>query len=546
MYLSAGKVNEQNSSGSRNSVAKQAFPQVLDCSVRDGGYLNNWDFPIGLVQDHVSLLNNLGVDKIEIGLRRSAGAQPRFAGLFSYSPPHVVNYLKQFSPHSRLGVMVNSSEYGSVKELESAFKTDAAHEDLSFIRIATRIDGAVRAGLMAEALLEMGFEVYVNLMQVSTLSKDEMSSVLTGVIPQEVAAIYLADSFGSLVPAQVQELSKWARELTPTPVGFHFHDNLGLAFANSLAALSAGASFVDGTVLGIGRGAGNTKLESLLLTLGGGDSASAIAETVSRWKSWQESEPNLTPFGESVDYGLAALGNVHPSYVQLMIESEDYSAQERIKVIEELSKSTATVFEEPRLEVGSDWFSPLPSKTDSRFELFRGQKLLLLGGGQSIDRYKDELLNLIERDKPLVIQVGQNKWLHSPHYEVHSHPLTILSRPELLETGHTKIGPFEQIRNFANLEFIPENEINVELLLSSEKFGFDGNTVSTPSTRSSIFALALLSGLGLNDISLAGFDGYPNGDSRNEVFSECLRELSRSCPVASLTPTLFDLNSVGF
>lgn len=535
-----------NPSGLGKTKSDHGFPQILDCSVRDGGYLNNWDFPIGLVEGHVSLLNGLMIDRIEIGLRRRALAQPQFSGIFSYSPPNIVNHLKQFSPYSRLGVMVNGSDYENVGELVSVFEPDAENKDLSFVRIATRIEGAPKAGLMAEALLEMGFEIYVNLMQVSTLSKDEILPVLTGLIPEKVAAIYFADSFGSLMPTQVGELSKWAKASTTTPIGFHFHDNLGLAFANALAALDAGSSVVDGTVLGIGRGAGNTKLESLLLTLGGKESASKIAETVSLWKSWQNSNPDLTPFGESVEYGLAALGNVHPSYVQLMIEKEDYSDRERIKVIEELSKSSATVFEEPRLEVGSDWFSPLESTADHRFEFFKEQKLLLLGGGQSIDRYKEELRILIERDKPLVLQVGQNKWLNTPHYQVHSHPLTILSRPELLETNYTKIGPFDQMRKFMNIKGYPENEINVELRISTDVFGFDGKTVTAPSTRSSIFALALLSGLDLSGITMAGFDGYPNGDPRNQEFSACLSKLSGFYSVVSLTPTLFDVDSLGF
>lgn len=104
-------------------------------------------------------------------------------------------------------------------------------------------------------------QVYLNLMKTSDTPAGELPGLLRDV-PAELAGVYVVDSYGTMLPADVERYVRVVAD-TGRVVGFHGHDNLGMANANSLAAAHAGAALVDATLNGIGRGAGNAGLESL-------------------------------------------------------------------------------------------------------------------------------------------------------------------------------------------------------------------------------------------------------------------------------------------
>lgn len=520
---------------------------ILDCSLRDGGYLNNWAFPLGLAQNHLALLGALGITMAEIGFRSPSNRSSEFRGQFGHSSPALLRDLKGHAPNVQLGVMVNESDFAGPSELAERFEGDFADGALSFLRVATHPTGFRRALTLAEPLIDLGLPTFVNLMQIDRVSREDLAATVGKVSAVALSGLYIADSLGALRPPDVAAIVELLTSHTDMPIGVHFHDNFGLAFANSLAAIDAGASLVDGTALGIGRGAGNTSLEFLLLDHCTTPPVQKIASLVELWKGWMEDSDDVTRWGPSLDYALAARSNVHPTFVQKMLEKETYSAVERATVIEELGKKSASHFSEDALEIDSDWFTSPGTTSPEISDLFKAKNLLLVGSGPSIERHMPEIRRTADALELTVCIIGPGMPEIGADYRIISHPTSILSRPEALQSGATNVGPFSQLASRIPTNLSGLGYLSIDLALSTTDFGFKGDRVCAGSARSSIVALALLAGLTPASIFVAGFDGFPSGDRRNHEFAEALRRLQESGKVLfSLTPTAFEIEFYGF
>jgi 4-hydroxy 2-oxovalerate aldolase len=135
------------------------------------------------------------------------------------------------------------------------------------IRVATYIHQIPAAVDMIKAIHDKGYETTINLMAVSVVPEDELDEALELLSRTEVEVIYLVDSYGSLYSEEIHALSrKYLRyaEAAGKKVGIHTHNNQQLAYANTIEALILGASYLDATLGGLGRGAGNCSLELLL------------------------------------------------------------------------------------------------------------------------------------------------------------------------------------------------------------------------------------------------------------------------------------------
>lgn len=521
--------------------------RILDCSLRDGGYQNNWAFPLALAQAHLALLDALGITMAEIGFRSPSNRSSEFRGQFGHSGPALLRNLKAHAPNVQLGVMVNESEFAGPSELAERFKGDLADGALSFVRVATQPTGFRRALELAEPLIDLGLPTFVNLMQIDRVSKEDLVATVGKVSTLALSGIYIADSLGALRPPDAAAIVELLTSLTDVPIGVHFHDNFGLAFANSIAAIGAGVSLVDGTALGIGRGAGNTSLEFLLLDHHTTPPVQEIASLVELWKGYIQDSDDVTRWGPSLEYALAARSKVHPTFVQKMLERETYSAIERVTVIEELGRKSASRFSENALEMDGDWFTSPGTTSPEIRELFKAKNLLLVGSGPSVEQYMPEIRRTADELDLTVWIIGPGMPEIEAAYRIISHPASILSRPEALQSGATNVGPFSQLASKIPTNLSGLGYLSIDLALSTTDFGFNGDRVSAGSARSSIVALALLAGLSPDSIFVAGFDGFPSGDRRNHEFSEALRRLQESGKVLfSLTPTAFEIEFYGF
>ncbi|MCK5644512.1 MAG: aldolase catalytic domain-containing protein [Gammaproteobacteria bacterium] len=236
--------------------------KVLDCTIRDGGLINNHQFDLKFVQTVYKAIAASGIDYMEIGYKNSKE-------LFSsseYGPwkfcedDDIRKVIDGVESNTKLSVMVDIGRVNidNVKP--------ACESPVDMIRVASYVKDIDKAISMVNHFDEKGYETTINIMAISKDQGPELDQALHQIEEESKAqAIYIVDSFGSLYQETVETLVKRFKAILKTrEVGFHGHNNQQLAFGNTIESIIHGANYLDATVYGIGRAAGNCTLELLL------------------------------------------------------------------------------------------------------------------------------------------------------------------------------------------------------------------------------------------------------------------------------------------
>ena len=324
---------------------------LLDCTLRDGGFQTNWKFSDDLLGNLIPACAAAHADIVEIGYAPAGEAGPESPLL------QAVKVLKSgILPNSpRFAVMVDVKNYiGKTNRLfaETIASLATLPVPISCVRLALTAHADERMIDMtldfARQIQAANWEVCINLMQIDNLPHDGRRILIDALKSSGPnAVIYLADSFGTMRPGDVERSIEYFRQNLPNPIGFHAHNNLGLATVNAYAAMRAGASWIDGTFDGIGRGAGNAATELLMHFTG----HTCDIETVSDFVA-----DHVNPlrkhlrWGPSPIYAACADGGVHPSYGQRLEADTSLDQAERLTIIAELARESATNFDATRLQ----------------------------------------------------------------------------------------------------------------------------------------------------------------------------------------------------
>lgn len=238
--------------------------KVLDCTMRDGGLVNNFAFSDEFVRDLYEANIKAGVDYMEFGYKASKDLfdQKNF-GKWKFCDEKDMRAIVGDNKSSlKISVMADVGRCDYKKDILP--KKDSV---VDLVRVATYIHQIPAAVEMIEHLKKKGYEVTVNIMAVSKVNSDDLDAALQLLVKSSVDVIYLVDSFGSFYPEQITKLSQKyveAADAAGKTVGIHAHNNQQLAFANTIEACRMGICLLDATVSGMGRGAGNCFLEALL------------------------------------------------------------------------------------------------------------------------------------------------------------------------------------------------------------------------------------------------------------------------------------------
>lgn len=238
--------------------------KVLDCTVRDGGLINNHQFDEEFVRAVYETDVEAGLDYMEIGYKGSKDIYPPDEyGPWKHCDEEYVRRIVGENPTSmKICVMADAER--------SDYETDILPKSESVIdtvRVATYIHQLPVALDMVHDAHEKGYEVCLQLMAVSVINEHDLEEGLRIFAESPASAVYLVDSFGALYSEQIRDLTLTymeALEGTGKEVGIHAHNNQQLAYANTIEALILGASRLDATINGMGRGAGNCPLELLI------------------------------------------------------------------------------------------------------------------------------------------------------------------------------------------------------------------------------------------------------------------------------------------
>ncbi|MEV4611545.1 hypothetical protein AB0K43_02935 [Kitasatospora sp. NPDC049258] len=240
---------------------RSATVEILDCTLRDGSYAVDFTFTEGTIRNVLTGLEGSGVRFVELGHGMGLNAAGRA------SRPSLVSDARCFEIASET---LSSASWGmfcipGIAELDHLRAAVAA--GMQFVRIGVDITAVAPAEDFVALARDLGITTFANLMKTNVLDAGGVTRAVRQCAEYGADAVYLVDSVGGYLPADVSELFDQVGRSTTVPLGFHGHDNLSLANANSLAAARGGARFVDTTLDGIGRGAGNTVTETFAATL---------------------------------------------------------------------------------------------------------------------------------------------------------------------------------------------------------------------------------------------------------------------------------------
>ena len=235
--------------------------KVVDCTIRDGGLVNNFYFDDEFVRNLYTANVAAGVEYMEFGYKASKEIfDVKEFGKWKFCDEQDIrDIVGDNNTDLKISVMADVGR--------TDYKKDIIPKTDSVIRIATYINTIPAAIEMIHYCAEMGYETTINIMAVSTAAESELDLALDLLAQSEVGTIYLVDSYGSLYPEQIRRLAdKYLKvaEKYGKKVGIHAHNNQQLAFANTIEACTVGVSYLDATMSGMGRGAGNCNMELLL------------------------------------------------------------------------------------------------------------------------------------------------------------------------------------------------------------------------------------------------------------------------------------------
>ncbi len=256
--------NKRDESPMTQWVSYRPEIKVLDCTIRDGGLMNDHLFDDEIVKAVYSTCVDAGIDYMEVGYINSKR-------IFSPAEHGAWKFCTEDDIRRIVGDNDTSLKLSAMADAE---KSDY-HEDilpfgqsvLDTIRVATYIHQIPLALDMIKDANDKGYETTVNIMAVSAVSERELDKALELLANSEVGTIVIVDSFGALYSEQIHLLvEKYIKYAEPNgkEVGIHTHNNQQLAFANTIEAVIKGANRLDASMAGLGRGAGNCPIELLV------------------------------------------------------------------------------------------------------------------------------------------------------------------------------------------------------------------------------------------------------------------------------------------
>ena len=497
--------------------------KILDCTLRDGGYYTKWDFSASVVDSYIKAMNILPIDYIEIGYRNNSSIE--YLGKFGYTPVSVLKDLREKCT-KKLAIMLN--EKGTLpSDLDRLLKPIQGLVDM--VRIAIDPKNIDRAIVLARAVKSLGFEVGFNVMYMSRWSEIE------GFLPKlreinGVADLFcMVDSFGGITPKEVKDLLTEVRKYTDVPIGFHGHNNLQLGLINTLTAIENGIDYVDATITGMGRGAGNLKMELLLTYLnkhqGLDVDFNVLGDVITAFTPLKDKYG----WGTNLPYMLSGANNIPQKDVMEWVTNRVYSFNSIVRALDNRKNHT---------------------EDNARFPLFEISKkydrVVVVGGGDNTIEHKDAIEAFV-LSRPGTAMV----FATARHAQVYI-GLNVAKYYCLVGNEGHRLAQNVGVANFVGTCILPPypRTMGTEVPEFATNSTFELKSVDfIDQYKDSVTTIALQLAMNLTDkeIYLVGYDGYPGSilsekevalTNENKAIFEAF-VTDRGYALKALTPSIY-------
>lgn len=502
--------------------------KILDCTLRDGGYYTNWDFSSDTVNAYIQAMNVLPIDYIEIGYRNKPAKE--YIGKFGYCPVSVIKRIRQ-NCTKKLALMLNEKNT-LPEDLNNLLTPIKGLVDM--IRIAIDPKNFDRAVILAKTVKSMDFEVGFNVMYMSKW-QTEYPDLLTklNVLDSFADIFCMVDSFGGVTPEDVVNITNLVRKHTKCPIGFHGHNNLQLGLINTITAMKLGVDYVDATILGMGRGAGNLNMELLLTYLNAHEGLkvdfNVLGDVITAFSSLMEQYR----WGTNLPYMLAGANRISQKEVMDWVTNRVYSFNSIVRALDNRKNNTIDNAQFPKLSV--------KEKYDCVF---------VIGGGNCAIEHKDaitEYINIKATNGDRIAVVFATARNAKDYLNIKASVYYILVGNEGRRLT-VNVGP----QNFKGVCVLPPypRTMGTEVPTYAENSTVELSSVDfTDQYKDSVTAIALQLALDLTDgdIFVIGYDGYPGNvlsekevalTNENKIIFQAFKEITGKS-LKSLTPSLY-------
>jgi 4-hydroxy 2-oxovalerate aldolase len=498
--------------------------QILDCTIRDGGYYTNWDFNSDLIKTYFTSLNKLPIDWIEIGYRSKP--QNEYLGQYFYCPDYVLEEARK-SYNGKIAVMLNEKD---VKKEDLIELIGSAVGNVDMIRLAIDPQNLLRAIDLATQIKKMGFLVGFNLMYMTKWQS--ISQFYDNLSEVNLVAdyFYMVDSFGGIYPEDLIEIITKIKTILTIPIGFHGHNNLETALVNSITAINSGAEMVDCTITGMGRGAGNLKTELFLTALNAKNlfeiDFNALSDVTHEFEKLQEEYK----WGTNLPYMVSGANSLPQKDVMDWVGKRFYSYNSIIRALNNQKNKV---------------------QDNSKYEAFKSEvsfgKALIIGGGKSIQEHIHAISEFVKSnpDIPLIHASAKNaeffKGISNTQYfclvGIEGNRLENILNEIIPFKGNCLLPAFPRKMG----TYVPPSVEEITMELDTIEF--------SPILKDAHTSLALQAAIQLNasKLFIIGYDGYAQSSlsSRNhELFNEneylfASFKVFTGFELESLTPTMY-------
>ncbi|MCM1139752.1 MAG: aldolase catalytic domain-containing protein [Muribaculum sp.] len=470
--------------------------QILDCTLRDGGYINDFRFGKRGISKIISQLTNAGIDIIETGFLEDGNYDP------DCSVYNTVEQIRELLPIDHKNSMyVAMACYGEY-DLEQLSEFDGTSID--GIRVTFHYNEIDEALEYCRHIQLKGYKVFVQPVGTSSYSDAQLLDLIGKVNEMNPYAFYLVDTLGLMHKDEVLRFFYLINHNLRAEInmGFHSHNNLQLSFSNcqALTVVETDRKIsLDSSVYGMGRGAGNLNTELIASYLNEHCCADydieAILEVVDEFivKIKQQFE-----WGYSVPYYLAAINGCHPNYASYLSEKNTLNVKSISAILHMIEPEKRSLFSKKLAEEKYLEFQANEIDDTAEISLLKSviedRSILLIAPGKSLDIYKQEITGSAKKNDGVVIAVGFVPDFIECDY-------IFLSNRKRYLTSFNPTNKHINLIHTSNIEVDEDDKIKVNYssLLNSDDFVRDN---------SSLMLLNLLAKLSPRKVLIAGMDGY--------------------------------------
>ena len=510
-----------------NNLPLSTF-KILDCTIRDGGYVNNWEFDKKLVREVYRALSKSGVEYVEIGFR---GTEKYFDrnkfGLWRFTPEEHIREATDNIVGAKLALM---ADYGKI---ESEDFCEAKESVVDLVRIAVHKNNLKGAISLLEQIKEKGYDVSLNVMGYANYSENERKGLIGMLKNTELDYVCIADSYGSLIPDQIMPLFEPLLNIPDIKVGFHPHNSLQMAFANALEAIRCGVHIIDSTIYGMGRAAGNLPTEIIIsfLEKHGSDRYNSIP-VLNVIDSYFVSMHSGNKWGYQLPYMLSGMFQCHPDYAKSLIDHKEFTIEDIWKALNYIKQEETVGFSRSHLDelINQGMIGGLSRITDEEnltsdsaeatykkvvghpnvpyVKRYEERDFLIIANGPSIRDYAGKIEDFISRYDPVILGGNYLGGLFKPDYHCFvnkrrfiSYVDTVGSESKLLLGQYI---PDEMIQEYTDRDYEKIYYIDV---LNSE-FQIKDGVITTNCRTVSVLLMGVAIAMGARRIFCVGMDGY--------------------------------------